>query len=271
MIAVKPYQAIAIHDCGEPLVAIPLINPPDPCGLRLESEKVLTSPSQNPIDLSLVQTDQLMAVLPHPYQVLGAPYGDQSPFSLRSGVLAALMRAQAFLRQQQPHWCLQVFDAYRPLAVQRFMVEYTFQELLRDRQLHPETLSTDQEREIMAEVEQFWATPSDRPETPPPHSTGAAIDLTLVDGRGEPVAMGSPIDEISPRSFPDYFSQNPHPQAEVFNYHRQLLNQVMVAAGFRRHPQEWWHFSLGDQMWTWLISLETQGPAGVARYGRVGG
>jgi D-alanyl-D-alanine dipeptidase len=25
----------------------------------------------------------------------------------------------------------------------------------------------------------------------------------------------------------------------------------MDAAGFSRHANEWWHFSLGDQMWAW--------------------
>jgi D-alanyl-D-alanine dipeptidase len=25
----------------------------------------------------------------------------------------------------------------------------------------------------------------------------------------------------------------------------------MTAAGFDRHGNEWWHFSLGDQMWAW--------------------
>ncbi|MBU6229256.1 MAG: D-alanyl-D-alanine dipeptidase [Cyanobacteria bacterium REEB459] len=261
----KPYQAIAIQDCGEPLVAIPLRNAPDPWG----REPNLPFQGERLTPLGQAGIDPLMAVIPHPYQSLGAPYGPCSPFSLRSGVLAALLQAQGLLQQQQPGWGLQVFDAYRPLAVQRFMVQYTFQTLVRDRGLHPEALAPAHHRAIMAEVEQFWASPSDCPDTPPPHSTGAAVDLTLVDDRGQPVAMGSAIDEISPRSFPDHFSQSHHPQAELFNYHRQLLHQVMVAAGFRRHLQEWWHFCLGDQMWTWLVSLEQGQPAGVARYGRV--
>jgi D-alanyl-D-alanine dipeptidase len=43
----------------------------------------------------------------------------------------------------------------------------------------------------------------------------------------------------------------------------------MTAAGFRRHPQEWWHFSLGDQLWAWLIDQETGEGAALAHYGRV--
>jgi D-alanyl-D-alanine dipeptidase len=37
----------------------------------------------------------------------------------------------------------------------------------------------------------------------------------------------------------------------------------MAAAGFARHPNEWWHFSLGDQLWAW-----SQGEA-QAIYGRL--
>jgi D-alanyl-D-alanine dipeptidase len=38
----------------------------------------------------------------------------------------------------------------------------------------------------------------------------------------------------------------------------------MAAAGFARHPNEWWHFSHGDQLWAWLRG-EPQ-----AHYGRLG-
>ena len=26
----------------------------------------------------------------------------------------------------------------------------------------------------------------------------------------------------------------------------------MKQAGFVQHPNEWWHFSYGDQLWSWL-------------------
>lgn len=233
----KPYHAIAIQDCGEPLVPIPL--------------------------------DQFAAVQPHPYQRLGAPYGQQSPYYLRAGVLRALGLAQATLQQQRPDWNLQIFDAYRPVAVQRFMVEHTFQTLLHRDRLSPEALTPAQRDRLMAEVAQFWALPSEDPATPPPHSTGAALDVTLVDGQGQSVAMGSPIDEVSPRSFPDHFADRNDGQSQQYHRHRQLLRQVMRAAGFRQHPQEWWHFSLGDQMWVWLHSSGEGGSPAIARYGRV--
>jgi D-alanyl-D-alanine dipeptidase len=76
--------------------------------------------------------------------------------------------------------------------------------------------------------------------------------------------MGSPIDENSDRSNPDYFvERNPAVHAN-----RELLREVMQAAGFRRHPFEWWHFSLGDQMWVWQSRQENPDSQAVACYGR---
>jgi D-alanyl-D-alanine dipeptidase len=42
----------------------------------------------------------------------------------------------------------------------------------------------------------------------------------------------------------------------------------MQAAGFRRHPFEWWHFSVGDQMWVWQSRQENPDSQAVACYGR---
>ena len=226
----KPYQRIAIQDCGEPLVPIPL--------------------------------DQFAVVDPHPYAVLGAPYGERSPYSVRVGVLDALIQAQHHLQTHRPGWQIQIFDAYRPIAVQQFMVDYTYQQLLKTWQCqHPDALKeTAPNDELLTQVYQFWAAPSHDAATPPPHSTGAAIDITLVDDQQQVVDMGSVIDEISERSYPNHFADRP--KGKHFHEHRTLLSQAMQTAGFYQHPNEWWHFSLGDQLWAWL------GNHPAARYGR---
>lgn len=232
----KPYQAIPICDRGEPLVPIP--------------------------------RDRFAVVQPHPYQKLGAPYGDQSPYALRAGVLTALTAAQGWLQQRHLGWRMQIFDAFRPLAVQRFMVEHTFLAQVQARGWVAEALTLAQHDQVMAAVAQFWAIPSDDPATPPPHSTGAALDITLLTETGAVVDMGSPIDEVSLRSHPDHFAHRTTPAEQIFHAHRTLLNQAMESAGFRRHPNEWWHFSLGDQLWAWRRRQETGSDKFLAHYGR---
>lgn len=225
----KLYQKIPIQDCGEPLVEIPLAD--------------------------------FAVVMPHPYAMLGAPYGDRGPYFLRQSVLDRLYQAQGWLQVQRPGWRLQIFDAYRPVAVQQFMVDYTFEQLARSHDLDPAALTPAQQTDLQSQVFQFWAPPSPDPATPPPHSTGAAVDLTLADAEGMQVNMGSAIDELSPRSYPNYFSESAEPEEQQYNRDRALLSQAMTQAGFCQHPHEWWHFSQGDQLWAWTAQAQ------IARYG----
>jgi len=233
----KPYYSIPIIECGEPLVKIPLEK------FALES--------------------------PHPYEKLGAPYGDCSPYFLRKGVVDSLIEAQNYLQQLHPNWYIQIFDALRPIQVQKFMVDYSFQQALDLRGITEAELSESQREEIWQLVYEIWALPSLDEKTPPPHSTGAAVDVTLVDDKRTIVDMGSPIDELSERSHPDYYGNQDN--LESINYHnnRQLLCKVMIQAGFQRNPREWWHFSLGDQMWAWLNNQEDSSNQFTARYGRI--
>lgn len=234
----RPHYQVPIIECGEPLVEIPL---------------------------------QLFAVeSPHPYEKLGAPYGEaHSPYFLRQGVVNSLIEAQQNLQMLRPNWFIQIFDAYRPVAVQKFMVDYAFAEAIRTAGLVESEISETQRQAIWTEVYKIWAEPSLDEKTPPPHSTGAAVDITLVDDMGEVVNMGSPIDEMSERSHPNYFAANSDPHAQQYHNYRQLLCTVMEKAGFKRHPREWWHFSIGEQMWAWLNNQVKPDEPVIARYGRL--
>ena len=233
----KPYQKIPIEECGEFLVSIPL--------------------------------EKLAVELPHPYEKLGAEYESKSPYSLRQGVLEALEMAQFLLGKSYPGWKLKIYDAYRPIGVQQFMVDYTFDSLIQEYGWQKNRISAQQSQKLWEQVYQFWAIPSTNPATPPPHSTGSAIDLTLLDRTGTVVDMGGEIDELSPRSHPTYYADSTKILEKKYHRHRQILNQVMTNAGFFRHPQEWWHFSLGDQMWAWLYNQQNPNNPVNARYGRV--
>lgn len=234
----KPYQSIPIQELGESLVPIPG-------------------------DLFLLES-------PHPYQALGAPYQQSrvdSPYYLRAGVLERLKQAQGLLNQDYPGWKILVFDAYRPVEVQQFMVDFYFQKTVEEKG-YTCPLSPSQEGEILEIVYQFWALPSLNPLTPPPHSTGAALDITLVNSDHKVVDMGSPIDEISPRSSPNYFAESGEVQAQEYHRYRMILKDVMLKVGFQQHPQEWWHFCYGDQMWAWLNNQAEKTDRFRAFYGR---
>lgn len=216
----KPYHQIPIIECGEPLVAIPL--------------------------------DILSVESPHPYLKLGADYGGISPYYLRQSVIEALIQAQKNLQATHPGWYLHIFDAYRPVSVQQFMVDYTFTTCVESQGLNKDNLTPSQIETIYEQVHQIWAIPSLNPNTPPPHSTGGAVDLTIKDSTGLVLDFGSSIDELSPRAHPDYYLDKNDSFSQQYQQLRDLLLEIMSQAGFLRHPGEWWHFSLGDQMWSWL-------------------
>tara|TARA_Y100001933_G_scaffold27810_1_gene23307 strand:+ start:897 stop:1598 length:702 start_codon:yes stop_codon:yes gene_type:complete len=213
----RPWSPIPIEECGEPLQALP------PALLRIE---------------------------PHPYMALGAPYGTSgNPFQLRLGVVQRLLDAQQQLVEHDPGLRLSIFDAWRPIAVQAFMVDHSIAELCRERGV--EVRSGDAFDQVVVDVGRFWAAPSRDPMTPPPHSTGAAVDLTLSSSDGTPLAMGGEIDAIGAVSEPQHYAGREDSDAQRWHQRRQLLADVMEASGFAQHPNEWWHYSFGDQLWAW--------------------
>lgn len=211
----------------------------------------------------------LRVVEPHPHLSIGAVYGKYSPFCVREGVLDRLNRAAFQLSKIRPGCRLLIYDAYRPLSVQRFMIDHEFSRLAAERKIETNDLDQAGYQSLMDEVLTVWASPNTNLNSPPPHSTGAAIDLTIIDEAGELLDMGSAIDAIGDVSLPNYFADSVMEREMIFHSNRELLNQVMAYAGFHRLPHEWWHFSYGDQMWALLKWLEHPEKDFFALYGRV--
>lgn len=219
---------------------------------------------------------------PHVYAQLGAPYGGISPFQLRETVVDRLMDAQAWLSRVRPGYTLEIFDAYRPVTVQAYMVEYTLKQCLQDAGMvwddYVADIDAPAHRKIRQRVAEIWAPPSMDPQCPPPHSTGGAVDLTILNAEGEALDMGSPIDHLGPESEANFYLRHGLSHTEM-HQNRVLLNQCMQQAGFRRIPHEWWHFSYGDQWWVLLnaldkavngmLSVSQLMPPFVACYGRI--
>lgn len=81
------------------------------------------------------------------------------------------------------------------------------------------------------------------PKMLPPHCTGAAIDIELVDRKG-PLKMGTPVNAIDEKA---NLIATGLTKSEQLN--RQLLLSVMMSQGFAPLSAEWWHFSYGDRNW----------------------
>jgi D-alanyl-D-alanine dipeptidase len=73
------------------------------------------------------------------------------------------------------------------------------------------------------------------------HSRGVAVDLTLVDGEGRELDMGTTFDAMVEPSHHFHPSLPPEVQRNRF-----LLLAIMTQAGFVMLAEEWWHYQMPD-------------------------
>jgi D-alanyl-D-alanine dipeptidase len=113
-------------------------------------------------------------------------------------------------------YTIKVWDAYRPLHVQRELYE-----------VFPHNT--------------FVAKPPEIPITSgfkPRHNNGMSVDVTLVDSEGQEIEMPSEFDDFTEKASPTSEEMTPRARENV-NY----LIEVMESVGFKNHGKEWWHFS----------------------------
>jgi len=83
------------------------------------------------------------------------------------------------------------------------------------------------------------------------HNRGMAVDLTIVDSRGDELDMGTDFDFFGKEAYHSYAGHSDEVQEN-----RQLLVEIMDDHGFRSTSTEWWHYSyrpktfpLDDWLW----------------------
>jgi len=188
---------------------------------------------------------------PHPYSHLGAPYKDKTTiWKLREEVVNRLLKVNDYLISKSS-FNLLIYDSWRPLEVQEFMFKRAFLLECEKSDIDISYENIKSYPSILKNVEKFWAYPSSDTTCPPPHSTGGALDVCLSDKEGNLVEMGSMVDQMDETSNPYYYANIKNEEAIIWNSRRNLLRKIMTKFGFVQHPNEWWHFSYGDQLWAW--------------------
>ena len=189
---------------------------------------------------------------PHPYYSLGAPYKEKEGiWKLREEVVKRLLKVNEFLELKNNGLSLLIYDSWRPIEVQEYMFNRAFSLECKSLDIDTPIKNMHLYPSILKKVEEFWAYPSFDKKCPPPHSTGGALDVSLLDKFGNLVNMGSKIDQMDESSKPDFYKNIENEEAIIWNKRRNLLKETMIKFGFVQHPSEWWHFSYGDQLWAW--------------------
>lgn len=95
-------------------------------------------------------------------------------------------------------------------------------------------------------VNRFTAPVGDR-RVPPPHTTGGAVDLMLVDTAGNALDHAGPYEVSDPRGYPTAARG----LTESAQRTRQTLADALESTGLTNYPSEYWHWSWGDQGWAY--------------------
>ena len=145
-------------------------------------------------------------------------YGDFKKAYLHPLAAEKLKTAANLLQKKKPGWKLLIFDALRPLAVQR--------------KLFSRVKGTNKEAYVA------------NPEYGSVHNFGFAVDIGLLDEKGQEVDMGTPFDDFTQLAQPaleeQFLKSGKLTEIQVKN--RKLLRNAMEEAGFIQLPLEWWHF-----------------------------
>lgn len=168
------------------------------------------------------------------YHADGLP-GAQPAGWVRQGVAEALARAA---RALPDGLTLVVWDGFRSIETQAALFNGYLAELA---MVHP-----DQPADALEEAAARYVTPPSRAASaPPPHLTGGAVDLTLADGDGRPLDLGTGFDAFVPEAGARALEDVDGSAREL----RRLLYWTMREQGFTAYVEEWWHYDLGDQFW----------------------
>lgn len=147
-------------------------------------------------------------------------YDELTEAYLHPDAAYALLEAQKALKQLHPSYSLIIYDAARPMSVQKKMWEMV--------------KGTSKFRYV-----------SNPNRGGGLHNYGLAVDISIQDSLGRPLPMGTKVDHLGIEAHitqeNELVRMGKITEAERQN--RILLRKVMKQAGFRALPSEWWHFN----------------------------
>ena len=136
-----------------------------------------------------------------------------------------------------------IIEGFRPMAQQQFMYEEIKKEFA---QKHPEW-----NKSTLIRITNTLSAPPDDP-CPPPHTTGGAVDFSLIKMPSrEWLDMTSPF-EMDETSAP---SDTPGLSEEA-QKNRALLFGTVEKTGLTNYIGEWWHWSYGDSGWALRVGAK---------------
>lgn len=149
-------------------------------------------------------------------------YGPYCACHLQSIAVEKLKQAYQYLQSEKPGYTFIFYDCTRPISVQQKMWNAMSH---------------------LAPIERSKYVSN--PKNHSVHNYGLAIDMGLIDAKGEVCDMGTDFDYFGILAYPYEESRLLYSgkltQNQVDN--RRLMRRVMEKAGFRQQEFEWWHYN----------------------------
>jgi len=129
-----------------------------------------------------------------------------------------------------------LFEGFRPIEIQRQNNEWV-------RRIMSEKYPTWSKVALQRKINEFSAPADDK--CPPPHLTGGAVDLYLIDNTGKILDFFSPYGAWNTEGA----ETSVKGLSETAKKNRQLLIETLESVGLTNYLGEWWRWSYGDSGW----------------------
>ncbi len=155
----------------------------------------------------------------------------------RLSVVKTLLLAKKYLPKG---YNFKIWDCFRKKETQKF-IRRSFRKRLEN--LHPNW----NPKKILEALNIFTGSPIKKIKKfrLTGHFFGGAVDLTIVNERGEELDMGTDFDDITEKAALNYYENKKSLNRREKNIrkNRRLLTKVIKKASFKSYPAEWWHWS----------------------------
>lgn len=154
--------------------------------------------------------------------------GYEAPIAIMTKKAAAALRGAADEFREMGYRIL-IYDAYRPQRAVKHFLRWSKDN--NDLRMQEEFYPEYKKKSLL--VDQGYIARNSS------HTRGSALDMTLVDGEGNTLDMGTCFDYFGKKAWHGASGLTQEQQAN-----RELLKSVMEKHGFKAFEKEWWHYRL---------------------------
>lgn len=164
---------------------------------------------------------------------------------IRKTVYEKILTAQALL-PKGIRFC--VYEAYRSLGLQEMLFDNRYRLISNHYPAWTHEQIFEETTRLISPVVNLDGT-----KNIPPHSTGGAFDIYLIDEQGQLLDMGIHPKDCLEKDDGSLSQTDSAIISSEARANRIVMNKTLEAVGFVNYPTEYWHWSYGDRYWAYQL------------------